>query len=186
MVATQSGICADRIYINRENRHFCMRNGIRLQAKPLGRPPKEPRAECAPQAANQLISARRNEVEGFLWSWKRKLFIGSDHGKTQSMVPETTIFRWPHRDVLEKVLEALLRLLFCLISGLAIGVFTASRRRNSEGYTLFRGAQSHRICLAWWYRQHRVAAVFGKHLHFCVSLAFVFSGIPKTTTERWL
>ncbi|WP_185467355.1 transposase [Synechococcus sp. BSA11S] len=65
-------ICADRIYINTKNRHFCARNSIRLSGKRLGRPPKDPEVNAA---YKQLLSAdqrKRNEVEGVFGSGKRK------------------------------------------------------------------------------------------------------------------
>ena len=65
-------ICADRIYINTKNRHFCTSNNIRLSGKRLGRPPKDPEVNAAHK---QLLSAdqrKRNEVEGVFGSGKRK------------------------------------------------------------------------------------------------------------------
>ncbi|WP_143593735.1 transposase, partial [Synechococcus sp. 1G10] len=65
-------ICADRIYINAKNRHFCARVGIRLSGKRLGRPPKDPEVNAAHR--QQLIAdqRRRNEVEGVFGTGKRK------------------------------------------------------------------------------------------------------------------
>jgi len=65
-------ICADRIYINSKNRHYCTRNGIRLSGKRLGRPPKDPEINAAQKQQLSADQRRRNEVEGVFGSGKRK------------------------------------------------------------------------------------------------------------------
>ena len=65
-------ICADRIYINAKNRHFCARAGIRLSGKRLGRPPKDPEINAAHKQQLSADQRRRNEVEGVFGSGKRK------------------------------------------------------------------------------------------------------------------
>jgi hypothetical protein len=65
-------ICADRIYINAKNRHFCARAGIRLSGKRLGRPPKDPQINAAHKQQLSADQRRRNEVEGVFGSGKRK------------------------------------------------------------------------------------------------------------------
>jgi hypothetical protein len=69
-------ICADRIYINTKNRNFCMRNGIRLSGKRLGRPPKDPEITAAHKQQLSADQRRRNEVEGCFGSGKRKYSLG--------------------------------------------------------------------------------------------------------------
>jgi hypothetical protein len=64
-------ICADRIYINAKNRHFCARAGIRLSGKRLGRPPKDPEINAAHKQQLSADQRRRNEVEGVFGSGKR-------------------------------------------------------------------------------------------------------------------
>jgi IS5 family transposase len=65
-------ICADRLYINAKNRHYCTRNGIRLSGKRLGRPPTDPEITAAQKQQLSADQARRNEVEGVFGSGKRK------------------------------------------------------------------------------------------------------------------
>ena len=65
-------ICADRIYINAKNRHYCTKNGIRLSGKRLGRPPKDPEINAAHKQQLSADQRRRNEVEGVFGSGKRK------------------------------------------------------------------------------------------------------------------
>jgi hypothetical protein len=65
-------ICADRIYINTKNRHYCNRKGIRLSGKRLGRPPKDPQTHAAQKQQLSADQRRRNEVEGVFGSGKRK------------------------------------------------------------------------------------------------------------------
>jgi hypothetical protein len=65
-------ICADRIYINAKNRHYCNRHGIRLSGKRLGRPPKDPQIHAAHKQQLSADQRRRNEVEGVFGYGKRK------------------------------------------------------------------------------------------------------------------
>jgi transposase, IS5 family len=65
-------ICADRIYINTKNRNFCTRNDIRLSGKRLGRPPKNSEMSAAHKQQLSADQRRRNEVEGYFGSGKRK------------------------------------------------------------------------------------------------------------------
>ena len=65
-------ICADRIYINAKNRHFCARAEIRLSGKRLGRPPKDPEINAAHKQQLSADQRRRNEAEGVFGSGKRK------------------------------------------------------------------------------------------------------------------
>lgn len=65
-------ICADRIYITAKNRHYCMRNGIRLSGKRLGRPPRDAHITSAHKQQLMADQSRRNEVEGVFGSGKRK------------------------------------------------------------------------------------------------------------------
>jgi hypothetical protein len=65
-------ICADRIYINAKNRHFCTRAGIRLSGKRLGRPSKDPEVNAAHRQQLLADQRRRNEVEGVFGTGKRK------------------------------------------------------------------------------------------------------------------
>ena len=65
-------ICADRIYINTKNRHYCTRHGIRLSGKRLGRPPKDPQIQAAQKQQLSADQRRRNEVEGVFGYGKRK------------------------------------------------------------------------------------------------------------------
>jgi IS5 family transposase len=65
-------ICADCIYINATNRHFCTRNNIRLSGKRLGRPPRDPEVSAAHKKQLRADLRRRNEVEGCIGSGKRK------------------------------------------------------------------------------------------------------------------
>jgi IS5 family transposase len=65
-------ICADRIYINTMNRHFCSRNNIRLTGKRLGRPPKDPAVNVSQKQELRADQRKRNEVKGVFGSGKRK------------------------------------------------------------------------------------------------------------------
>ena len=65
-------ICADRIYINTKNRNFCAKNKIRLSGKRLGRPPKDPVINAAHKQQLSADQRKRNEVEGYFGSGKRK------------------------------------------------------------------------------------------------------------------
>jgi hypothetical protein len=65
-------ICADRLYINAKNRHYCTRHGIRLSGKRLGRPPRDPEISAAQKQQLSADHRRRNEVEGVFGSAKRK------------------------------------------------------------------------------------------------------------------
>jgi hypothetical protein len=65
-------VCADRIYINSKNRHYCTRHGIRLSGKRLGRPPKDPEINAAHRQQLSADQRKRNEVEGVFGSGKRK------------------------------------------------------------------------------------------------------------------
>jgi transposase, IS5 family len=65
-------ICADRIYINTNNRNICTRNNILLSGKRLGRPPKDPEVNAALKRQLSADQRRRNEVEGCFGSGKRK------------------------------------------------------------------------------------------------------------------
>ncbi len=59
----------DQIYRTRENRRWCQARGIRLSGLPLGRPPKNRRAELKKQA--QLDEKFRNRIEGKFGQAKR-------------------------------------------------------------------------------------------------------------------
>jgi hypothetical protein len=63
---------ADRIYLNTKNRNFCTRNNIRLSGKRLGRPPKDPKISAAHKQQLSADQRRRNEVEEYFGSGKRK------------------------------------------------------------------------------------------------------------------
>ncbi len=65
-------ICADRIYINTKNRHYCTSHGIRLSCKRWGRPPKDAEIHAAQKQQLSADHRRRNEVEGVFGSGKRK------------------------------------------------------------------------------------------------------------------
>jgi hypothetical protein len=69
-------ICADRIYINTENRNFCARNDIRLSGKRLGRPPKNPEISAVHKQQLSADQRRRNEMKGCFGSEKRKYSLG--------------------------------------------------------------------------------------------------------------
>ena len=69
-------ICADRIYINTKNRHFCASHNIRLSGKRLGRPPKDQDVNAAHQQQLRADQRRRSEVEGCFGSGKRKYSLG--------------------------------------------------------------------------------------------------------------
>ena len=108
-------ICADRIYINTNNRHFCSRENIRLSGKRLGRPPKDPDVNAVHK---QLLSAdqrRRNEVEGVFGSGKRKyslrlIMARLAHGAETSISMAFLVM------CAEKILR-LLRLFFVFLCG---------------------------------------------------------------------
>ena len=108
-------ICADRIYINTKNRHFCSRENIRLSGKRLGRPPKDPGVNAVHK---QLLSAdqrRRNEVEGVFGSGKRKyslrlIMARLAHGAETSISMAFLVM------CAEKILR-LLRLFFVFLCG---------------------------------------------------------------------
>ena len=137
-------ICADRIYINRENRHFCMRNGIRLSGKPLGRPPKNPELNAARKQQLNADQRRSNEVEGSFGAGKRKYSLDQIMAKLKHGA-ETTISMAFIVMCSEKVLR-LLRLFFVLILGWLLGLYSL-QEENSEGYYSLRG-QSHDLLLA--------------------------------------
>jgi len=64
-------ILADQIYRDRYNRKLCKELGIRLQGKPLGRPPKN-----RPHDYEQEDTGRRNEVEGKIGTLKTRYGLG--------------------------------------------------------------------------------------------------------------
>jgi len=106
-------ICADRIYINSKNRHYCTRNGIRLSGKRLGRPPKDPEVNAAQKQQLSADQRRRNEVEGVFGSGKRKyslklIMARLTHGAETSISMAFLVM------CAEKILR-LLRLFFVLI-----------------------------------------------------------------------
>jgi hypothetical protein len=107
-------ICADRIYINTKNRHYCKRKGIRLSGKRLGRPPKDPQINAAQKQQLSADQRRRNEVEGVFGSGKRKyslklIMARLIHGAETSISMAFLVM------CAEKILR-LLRLFFVLIS----------------------------------------------------------------------
>ena len=107
-------ICADRIYINTKNRHYCNRKGIRLSGKRLGRPPKDPQINAAQKQQLSADQRRRNEVEGVFGSGKRKyslklIMARLIHGAETSISMAFLVM------CAEKILR-LLRLFFVLIS----------------------------------------------------------------------
>ena len=57
-------IFADKIYITAKNRHYCMRHGIRIRGKRLGRPSQNPDLTSAQERQLRADQGRRNEVEG--------------------------------------------------------------------------------------------------------------------------
>ena len=69
-------IHAGQIYHTRENRFYCKRHGIRLSAKPLGRPKKETEQNKAELKAERDLRQQdyrdRNAVEGAFEVLKRK------------------------------------------------------------------------------------------------------------------
>lgn len=108
-------ICADRIYINAKNRHFCMREGIRLSGKCLGRPPKNPDVNAAHKQQLSADQRKRNEVEGVFGSGIRKyslrlIMARLPHGAEISISMAFLVI------CAEKVLR-LLRLFFVLLCG---------------------------------------------------------------------
>ncbi len=113
-------ICADRIYINRENRHFCLRRGIRLSGKPLGRPPKNPELNAARRQQLSAEQRRRNEVEGSFRTEKRKYSLDRIMAKLTHGA-ETTISMAFVVMCSEKVLR-LLRLSCVLVLGWLYGL----------------------------------------------------------------
>jgi transposase, IS5 family len=55
---------ADRIYATRENREWLKERGIRLTAKPLGRPKKKEEKTAGEKKKERLEKAERNHIEG--------------------------------------------------------------------------------------------------------------------------
>jgi IS5 family transposase len=127
-------ICADRIYINRENRHFCLRNGIRLSGKPLGRPPKDPELNAARRQQLSADQRRRNEVEGSFGTGKRKYSLDRIMAKLTHGA-ETTISMAFVVMCSEKVLR-LLRLFCVLVLGWLYGL-CSNQESDSGGYHSF-------------------------------------------------
>jgi len=107
-------ICADRIYINTKNRHYCTRKGIRLSGKRLGRPPKDPQINAAQKQQLSADQRRRNEVEGVFGSGKRKYSLNLIMAKLLHGA-ETSISMAFLVMCAEKILR-LLRLFFVIIS----------------------------------------------------------------------
>jgi hypothetical protein len=107
-------ICADRIYINTKNRHYCTRHGIRLSGKRLGRPPKDPEINAEQKQQLSADQRRRNEVEGVFGSGKRKYFLKLIMARLTNGA-ETSISMAFLVMCAEKILR-LLRLFFVLIS----------------------------------------------------------------------
>jgi len=112
-------ICADRIYITAKNRHYCMRNGIRLSGKRLGRPPKNPDATSAHKQQLRADQSRRNEVEGVFGSGKRKYSLNLIMARLKAGA-ESSISMAFLVMCAEKVLR-LLRLFFVLLFGWIYG-----------------------------------------------------------------
>ena len=107
-------ICADRIYINTKNRHYCTRHGIRLSGKRLGRPPKDPEINAEQKQQLSADQRRRNEVEGVFGSGKRKYSLKLIMARLTNGA-ETSISMAFLVMCAEKILR-LLRLFFVLIS----------------------------------------------------------------------
>lgn len=61
-------VLADRIYCNRENRTWLAQQGIRLKAKPLGRPPRA--------VQNHVRPGERNPIEGLFGQAKNAYGLG--------------------------------------------------------------------------------------------------------------
>jgi transposase, IS5 family len=112
-------ICADRIYITAKNRHYCMRNGIRLSGKRLGRPPKNPDVTSAHKQQLRADQSRRNEVEGVFGSGKRKYSLNLIMARLKAGA-ESSISMAFLVMCAEKVLR-LLRLFFVLLFGWIYG-----------------------------------------------------------------
>lgn len=62
-------VLADKIYCTRENRAWLKRKGIKLKAKPLGRPAKE-------AVQNHVSPGERNPIEGVFGQSKRRYGLG--------------------------------------------------------------------------------------------------------------
>ena len=113
-------ICADRIYITTKNRHYCMRNGIRLSGKRLGRPSLNPELTLAHKNQLKADQSRRNEVEGVFGSGKRKYSLDRIMARLRAGA-ETSISMAFLVMCAEKLLR-LLRLFFVLLFGLFVGL----------------------------------------------------------------
>ncbi len=113
-------ICADQIYITTKNRHYCMRHGIRITGKRLGRPPQNPDVTSAQERQLKADQGRRNEVEGVFGSGKRKYSLDRIMARLKAGA-ETSISMAFLVICAEKVLR-LLRLFFALILGLVMGL----------------------------------------------------------------
>lgn len=111
-------ICADRIYINTKNRHFCTRAGIRLSGKRLGRPPKDQKmnAEHKQLLADQ---SKRNEVEGVFGIGKRKYSLNLIMVKLKAGA-EGTISMSFLVMCAEKILRLLRLFLSCFLCGYGV------------------------------------------------------------------
>jgi IS5 family transposase len=106
-------ICANRIYLNTNNRNFCKDNNMRLSGKGLGRTPKDPLINAANKQQLSADQRRRNEVKGCFGSGKRKYSLGLIMARLAKGA-ETSISMAFLMMCGEKILR-LLRLFFALI-----------------------------------------------------------------------
>lgn len=127
-------ICADRIYINTKNRHFCSRNNIRLSGKRLGRPPKDPEVNAAQKQVLRADQRKRNEVEGFFGSGKRKYALRLIMARLAKGA-ETSISMAFLVMCAEKI-RRLLCLFFILIYGWILGCLEAGKSPQASKHIL--------------------------------------------------
>ena len=119
-------IHADKIYRNRDNRHWCKSRGIRLSGNPLGRPSKDLVKNKLLKKLIREDEGVRNAVEGAFGVSKRRYGLSRLLTKLQS-TSETTIALIILTTNLGKILKDLFVLIFKRIPETIITAFRNSK-----------------------------------------------------------
>ena len=115
-------ILADKIFRTRRNLQYCKAHGIRLNGRPLGRPPKDKALDDEHRRLEREESGERNAIEGKFGEGKRRFSLGRVMTKLQA-TSETQI----HLVFLVMNLQKILRDLFVFF--FTARLFVIYRRR---------------------------------------------------------
>ena len=77
-------ILADKIFRTRRNLQYCKAHGIRLNGRPLGRPPKDKALDDEHRRLEREESGERNAIEGKFGEGKRRFSLGRVMTKLQA------------------------------------------------------------------------------------------------------